>query len=351
MSFRTLRAALVAAALGLPLAAPAQTDFYTITAPRQSQHALVSQRLGITDVTVEYHRPLVKGRKIWGDVVPWGQVWRSGANENTVIAFSDPVTVEGQALPAGRYGLHMLPTETAFTIIFSKNSTSWGSFSYDEKEDVVRFSATPKPADFEERLEYRFENPTDNSVDVVMQWEKLAVSFPIQVDTNAVVMESLKKQLRGLPRFGWQAWNQAAQWALQHDTDLPQALQWADQSVKKQTTFANLRTKAAILEKQGDTKQAEDLRAQAMKIATEQDINNYGYALLGQKKYDEAIAIFRKNLKDYPNSWNCYDSLGEALAAKGDTKASVENYRKALSMTTDPVQKKRIEDILAKMKA
>src|SRR5262249_1151184 len=131
---------------------------------------------------------------------------------------------------------------------------------------------------------------------------------------------------------------------------LDQGLAWADQSIKTQTTFGNLRTKAAILEKKGDTQQAAALTAQAMKIATEQDINVYGYQLLGQKKTDEAIGIFRKNVKDSPNSWNCYDSLGEALAAKGDAKAAAESYKKALSMTTDPVQKKRIEDILAKMK-
>ncbi len=245
----------------------------------------------------------------------------------------------------------MLPTEKDWTVMLSNASTAWGSFTYDEKEDVVRFSATPKPADFEERLEYRFENPTETSVDVVMQWEKLAVSFPLTVDTNAVVMDSLEKQLRGLPRFGWQAWNQAAQWALQHDTNLDQALSWADHSITTQTTFANLRTKAAILEKKGDTKAAEDLRAQAMKIATEADINLLGYQLLGQKKTDEAIAIFRKNIKDHPASWNTYDSLAEALAAKGDTKAAIENYNKALTLTADPVQKKRIQDILAKMKA
>jgi len=270
---------------------------------------------------------------------------------SSTITFSSPATVGGKTLPAGTYGLHMLPNEKDWSVMLSSVASAWGSFSYDEKEDVVRFTVAPKPADFEERLEYRFENPTENSVDVVMQWEKLTVSFPITVDTNAVVMASLKAQLRGLPRFGWQAWNTAANWALTHDQDLDQALKWADQSVTTQATFGNLRTKAAILEKKGDTKQAEELRAQAMKIATEADINVAAYQLLGQKKYDEAIALFRKNIKDYPNSWNCYDSLGEALAAKGDTKASVENYRKALSMTTDPVQKKRIEDILSKMKA
>ena len=319
--------------------------------PQASPQASVEQQIGLTDITISYHRPAVNKRTVWGELVPYGQVWRAGANENTTIEFSSPVTVGGKSIPAGTYGLHMLPTDKDWSVMLSSTSTAWGSFSYDEKEDVVRFSATPKPADFEERLEYRFENPTENSVDVVMQWEKLSVSFPIKVDTNAVVMASLQKQLRGLPRFGWQAWNTAANWAQTHDQDLGQALKWADQSVTTQANFTNLRTKAAILEKQGDAKQADELRAQAMKLATEQDLNQYGYQLLGQKKYDEAIAVFRKNIKDYPNSWNCYDSLGEALAAKGDSKASVESYRKALSMTADPTQKKRIEDILAKMKA
>jgi Protein of unknown function (DUF2911)/Tetratricopeptide repeat len=319
--------------------------------PQASPEASVSQRVGLTDITITYHRPAVAKRTVWGDLVPYGQVWRAGANENTTIEFSTPVSIGGKSVPAGTYGLHMLPTDKDWTVILSSVSSAWGSFTYDEKEDAVRVKATPKPTEFEERLEYRFENPTETSVDVEMAWDKLAVSFPITVDTNAVVMASLQKQLRGLPRFGWQAWNSAANWALTHNQDLDQALKWADQSVNTQSNFTNLRTKAAILEKKGDVKQAEDLRAQAMKIATEADINVYGYQLLGQKKYDEAIAIFRKNIKDYPNSWNTYDSLGEALAAKGDTKASIENYRKALSMTTDPAQKKRIEEILAKMKA
>ena len=135
------------------------------------------------------------------------------------------------------------------------------------------------------------------------------------------------------------------------NADLGQALKWADLSITTQKTFANLRTKAAILEKQGDTKQAEELRAEALKIANEADMNVYGYALLGQKKTDEAIVVFRKNVKDHPDSWNTYDSLGEALAAKGDKKAAMESYNKALSMTSDPVQKKRINEILTKLKA
>lgn len=323
-----------------------------LTLPDVSPKASVSQTVGLTDVTISYHRPAVNKRKIWGELVPYNEVWRAGANENTTIAFSTPVTVGGKKLPAGTYGLHMLPGEKEWSVMLSSVASAWGSFSYDAKEDAVRFSVVPKPAsDFQERLEYRFEDPTENSVNALLQWEKLQLSFPITVDTKAVVLESLKSQLRGLPRFSWQGWNQAAQWSVRNDVDLDQALAWADRSIGVQANFQNLRTKAAILEKKGDAKTAQELRDRAMKIATETDLNTYGYQLLGEKKTDEAIAIFRKNVKDHPDSWNTYDSLAEALAAKGDKKAALENYNKALSMTADPDQKKRINGILARLKA
>jgi hypothetical protein len=331
-------------------AALAQTP--PLTLPQPSPAASVSQTVGLTDITISYHRPAVNKRKVWGELVPYDQVWRAGANENTTITFSTPATVGGKTLPAGTYGLHTLPGEKEWSVMLSSVSTAWGSFSYDEKEDVVRFKVTPKTvADSEERLEYRFEDPTENSVNVVLQWEKLQLSFPVTVDTKAVTLASLKGQLRGLPRFSWQGWNQAAQWSLRNDVDLDQGLEWADRSIGVAPTFANLRTKAALLEKKGDTKTAAELRERALKIATEVDMNAYGYQLLAEKKNDEAIAVFRKNVKDHPDSWNTYDSLGEALAAKGDKKAALENYGKALAMTNDPTQKKRINDILAKLKA
>jgi tetratricopeptide (TPR) repeat protein len=321
-----------------------------IVLPDASPAATVSQTVGLTDITIAYHRPAVNKRKIWGGLVPYGEVWRAGANQNTTITFSSPVTVGGKTLAAGTYGLHMLPTEKDWSIIFSSVSSAWGSFSYDAKEDLARSPASPKQADFEERLEYRFEDPTDNSVDVVLQWDKLSVSFPITIDTKAVVFASIKAQLRGLPRFSWQGWNQAAGWCLRNDYELAQGIEWADASIGLQANFQNLRTKAGLVEKKGDAKGAEELRARAMKIATEADINLYAYGLMGQSKIDEALTYFRKNVKDYPNSWNTYDSLGEALATKGDKKGAIENYSKALAMTTDATQKKRIEGILAKLK-
>ena len=115
--------------------------------PRASQHALITQRIGITDITINYHRPLANGRQVWGKLVPYGQVWRAGANENTTITFTDPVTIEGQALDKGTYGLHMSPNENEWTVIFSKNATSWGSFAYKQDEDALRVNVKPHAAE------------------------------------------------------------------------------------------------------------------------------------------------------------------------------------------------------------
>ncbi|HVP60307.1 MAG TPA: DUF2911 domain-containing protein [Myxococcaceae bacterium] len=329
--------------------APALAQAPRLSVPEPSPHASVSQRVGLTDITIDYHRPAVGKRKIWGALVPYGEVWRAGANENTTISFSTPVSVGGRQLPAGTYGLHMIPTSTTWMVILSTVSSAWGSFSYEEKEDAVRLTVTPAQADFEESLEYRFENPKESSVEVVLNWERLQVSFPVAVDSKAITLASLKSQLRGLARFSWQGWNQAAQWCVDSDHDLDQGLAWVDRSIGMQATFANLGTKAALLEKKKDTKSAADLRAQAMKVATEADINNRGYQLLSEKKYSEALALFRRNVKDHPDSWNCHDSLGEALAATGDKKGAAESYNKALALAKDPADKKRISGVLARL--
>jgi tetratricopeptide (TPR) repeat protein len=333
--------------LGVP-SALAQAPLLSL--PEPSPSASVTQRVGLTDITIAYHRPAVGKRKIWGELVPYGEVWRAGANQNTTITFSSPVTIGGKKIAAGTYGLHTLPTEKDWTVILSTVASAWGSFSYDAKEDAVRLTVTPAPADFEESLEYRFENPTENSVTVVLHWEKLQVPFAISVDTKAVTMDSLKAQLRGLGRFFWQDWSQAAQWSLRNDYELDQGLAWADRSIGMQPTFQNLRAKAGFLEKKGDTKAAAELRARALKLANEADINNVAYQLLGEKKNDEALALFIRNVKDHPDSQNVYDSLGEAQAATGDKKGAIENYSKALSMSTDPADKKRITAILVRLK-
>ena len=188
----------------------------------------------------------------------------------------------------------MIPTPKTWTIILSTVSSAWGSFTYDEKEDAVRFTTTPTAAEFEESLEYRFEKPTLGSVDVVLGWDKLQISFPVTVDSKALTVASIKSQLRGLSRFSWQAWNQAAQWTATNDYNLDQGLAWADRSIGMQPTYANLTTKAAILEKKKDAKGAEALAGPGDEIPTEADINNLAYQRLAEKKNDQALALFRE---------------------------------------------------------
>jgi len=318
----------------------------TLTVPRESQMASVMQRIGITDIKINYHRPGVKNRVVWGVLVPYNEVWRAGANENTTISFTHPVKIEGKDLPAGTYGLHMIPTENEWTIIFSKNNWSWGSFFYDEKEDELRIKVKPSSADFKEWLEYYFDDSPANKTQVVMHWEKLKVSFQVEVDVPQVVLNNFKKELENAQGFTWQAFNQAANYALRNNINLDEALAWSDRSIGFNRNFNNLWTKAELLQKKGNNAEAEKIREETMQISTENDINTLGYQYLSTNQIDKAIEIFKKNVKDYPDSWNVWDSLGEGYAVKGEKKLAIENYRKALEMVQDDVNKKRINNIL-----
>jgi tetratricopeptide (TPR) repeat protein len=283
--------------------------------------------------------------------VPFDQVWRAGANENTTIEFTDPVTIAQKEIPAGKYGIHMIPGREEWTVILSSVYYAWGSFSYDENEDVVRFKVKPVPADHTERLIYFFDNPTEKGVDVVMQWEKLRISFPVNIDVVQNVLANIRQELRSLPRFFWQGWNQAANFCLQNDVNLDEAMQWVNRSIAMNENFNNLRVKAGLLEKQGQQAGADELMEKGLNIATEAELNLYGYQLIGAGELDKAIGIFKLNIERHPDSWNVYDSLGEAYAQKGETKLAIEYYQKALDMVKLDNQKKRIEDILKGLQA
>ncbi len=323
---------------------------YRLELPWPSPHATVSQVVGLTTLSVDYHRPGVNKRVVWGGLVPWDSVWRAGANENTVLASTSAFTVGGTTLPAGRYGVFMIPGRDRWTIALSRQANAWGAFSYDPAEDAVRFSVTPTHAEFTERLQYNFDDPTNETVTLTMRWEKLAVSFPVSINSDRVVLDSLAAQLRNLPRFWGTAWEQAGAWALNNTSDLDQAEIWADTAVALAPTFASYNLKAAILQRRGKTAQADSLRQAHLGSASEAQLNAYGYQLLNQKRNSEALAIFIRNTKEHPDSWNVWDSLGEMYAVLGDKGKAAANYRKALAMTTDPVQKQRIEGILAGLK-
>jgi tetratricopeptide (TPR) repeat protein len=313
--------------------------------PWESQAASVGQTIGMTDLSVSYHRPAVKGRKVWGALVPFDSVWRAGANQNTVFSSTSAFSAGGTSLPAGRYGIHMIPTASTWTVIFSRQANAWGAFSYRQGEDALRLTVTPLPGDFTEQLQYTFDEPTESGVTLTLHWEKLRVLVPITIPVNQVVMDTLRQQYRDLPRFFPQAWIEGARWALQHNAELDVAEAWADSAVQIQPSFAALRLKAAIAEKRGNAAAAAQLRAESMGLATEADINLLGYQLMGQGRMDEALAMFRKNVKDYPRSWNVYDSLGEALAKQGNRKEALASYQKALSLAPEG-QKARINGII-----
>jgi tetratricopeptide (TPR) repeat protein len=342
-----LLAALPLCALVRPAAA--QQGAPVMVVPRESQHARASQTIGLTDISVDYSRPAVKGRKIWGALVPFDSVWRAGANENTILAVTAPFTVGGVRLPAGRYGVHTIPGATKWTIILSREANNWGSFSYEAGADAARFTVTPQTADHVEWLRYTFEDPADSSVVLTLRWEKLAVAIPMAVSTNQIVMDSLTHQLAGLQQFWPTGWLEAARWAVAHNTGLDQASQWADRALAIAPSFSALRIKAAILERQGNRAAADSLRAQALAIATEPEVNALGYQHLGERRVDEAIALFRQNVRDYPRSWNVYDSLGEALGIKGSRREALAMYQKALDLAP-PAQHGRIRSAMAALR-
>jgi hypothetical protein len=229
--------------------------------PRSSPNASVSQTVGITEITLRYSRPGVKGRKIWGDLVPYGQVWRTGANENTTIKFSTPVKIEGHDLPAGIYGLHTIPTEGDWTVIFSKDANEWGSFTYKQEDDALRIQAKPQPAEFRERMGFDFEDVTDTSAEVVLHWEKLKVPFTIEVDTPKLVTAKVQEAV------SWQTPLQAANYCIQNNTCLDEAGRWLDASIALQENFSNLRAKAMLLAKKNDTKGAATYGERALAAA------------------------------------------------------------------------------------
>ena len=321
-----------------------------LTLPEASQKAMVMQRIGLTDITISYHTPLVKDRKIWGDLVPYNEVWRAGANENTTISFSTDVTVEGKVLAAGTYGLHMIPAENEWTIIFSKNSTSWGSFFYDKSEDALRVNVKPSASDMQEWLSYYFADPKSNSVTAILRWEKIKVPFKIDVDVKEVVYQSMKNEMRGLNGFTWQAPLQAARYCLANNIHLDDAMKWANKSIQTQENFGNLNVKSKLLALKGQTAEADALSKKAITVADEAQLNQYGYDLIGQKKIKEAIEIFKTNVKRYPNSWNVYDSLGEIQDMDGNKKDALANYKTALAKAPDN-QKERINGIIKKIEA
>lgn len=329
-----------------------------------NKHASVSERIGLTDVTISYDRPGVKKREghIWGELIPVGFIdqgfgpakaapWRAGANENTTFEFSTDVKIEGQVLPAGKYGFFIAYDPSECTIIFSKNSTSWGSFFYKQEEDVLRVKVKPIPTDKSvEWLKYEFTGQTPASATVLLQWEKLSIPVKIDVDAVGTQLASFRRELRNSPGFQFSTWVQAAQYCVQNKTNLDEALLWADTAVSVNfggdRDFGAWSTKAMVLKELGRADEAEATMKKALPLGNMQELHQYGRQLLNQKKAKDAFDVFKMNYDKHPNVFTTNMGLARGYSALGDYKKALSYAQKAEPQAPDKINKDSVANII-----
>jgi tetratricopeptide (TPR) repeat protein len=349
-AFRGFLFCLLMAAASVAFSGISQAQSMVLDLPLQSQQAEISQTIGITDITIKYHRPLVNDRKVWGGLVPYGQVWRAGANFNTTITFSDPVQIEGKPLDKGTYGLHMIPNADEWTIIFSKNSTSWGSFTYDQAEDALRVTVKPKAADVHNALTYDFDQLQPDSTVVVLEWEKLAVPFKVSVDVHDVVQASLKNQLRNLSQYTWVSWDDAANYLLAEKISLDEALTFANKSIENEDRYDNEITKSKVLTALNRKDEAAIAQKRALDLASPLQVHLYGRQLQAEKRSDEAFVIFRENAKKHPDEWFVHSGLARIYCSEGKFDDAAKEMKLALAGAPDN-QKTYVDGLVKKLEA
>src|ERR1700674_3151382 len=348
-----LRAALRIFLLCLPISAmsgASQAQSFVLDLPLQSQEAQVSQRIGIADISIKYHRPLAKDRKIWDGLVPYGKVWRAGANENTTITFSDPVMIEGKPLDKGTYGLHMIPNANEWTIIFSKNSTSWGSFTYDQAEDALRVTVKPKAADMHDALTYEFDQLQPDSAVVELEWEKITVPFRVAVDVHDLVRASLKNQLRNLSQYTWMSGDDAANYLLTEKIAPDEALIYVNKSIENEDRYDNELTKSKVLTALNRKDEAATAQKKALDMASPLQIHFFARGLQGEKRNDEAFAIFRENAKKHPDQWFVHSGLARMYCSQGKFDDAAKEMKLALAGAPDN-QKSYVDGLVKRLEA
>lgn len=333
-----------------------------------NKKAFVKERIGLTDVGISYDRPGVKGRegKIWGQLVHTGFAdlgfgntkaapWRAGANENTVFSFSTDVLIEGQPLPAGKYGFFIAYGPDESTLIFSKNSSSWGSYYYNPQEDALRVPVKPKPlSESVEWLKYEFSNETENSAVVTLQWEKLAIPFRIEVDYIKEQLASFRRELRTEKGFIWQSWDQAASWCAQRNVNLNEALAWTDSSTNNfggNQSFTAWSTRAQVLTKLGRMAEAGEVMKKALPYGSMVEIHQYGRQLLNMKMAKEAFDVFKMNYDKNPGQFTTLMGLTRGYSALGDFKNALKYANMALPLAPDANNKNSVNTIIDKLKA
>lgn len=237
-----------------------------VRAPRPSPKASLMQSIGTTDVTINYSRPGVKGRTIWGGLVPYGQVWRTGANEATTIQFSEDVKINGQALKKGTYSLHTIPGESEWTFIFNSVADQWGSYSYDQAKDVLRVTAKPEKASFAEWMGFEVASMTTDDATIALRWENVSVPFTVNTDSTAKTLTAYKNAMKPSWSLPYQAANFAFENKAASDAEINA---WLDQSLAIQQTIGNLWLKARLQNRAGNVAEAKKTAELAASKANE----------------------------------------------------------------------------------
>lgn len=265
----TLAVALAAtlAALTLPATAEERT-------PQVSPLSRITQRVGLSDVTISFSRPGVKGRKIWGDVVPMGKIWRTGANEATTITFEEDVLVEGKPVAAGTYALFTVPGEKTWSLILNKDAKQWGAYAHKDADDVVKVEVTPRvAASPEEWMAFRFSDLSNDGATIVLSWEKIEVPFRFRnkVETNTTMFARLRDKIAKAKPNEWQPYTDAAVYCLSHKTNMGEGMKWIDKSLAINATATGYFVKAMFLDAAGKTKEGVAELQKALEVAGPDD--------------------------------------------------------------------------------
>ncbi|HTH54679.1 MAG TPA: DUF2911 domain-containing protein [Cyclobacteriaceae bacterium] len=331
-----------------------------VATPRPSAAAVTTQTIGISTVTVNYSRPSVKNREVWGKLVPYGwnvqafgagnsAPWRAGANENTTITFSHDAKLQDTKVPAGTYALFfVINQDNSGEVILSKNSSSWGSFFYNQDEDQMRSKIQVRDLPYSvELLTYDFINITKTSAELVLNWEKKQFPVKIEFAVDDIVLAHAKDQLRSTTGFNLFGSLSAARYSLNNNVDLEQGLKWVDQAIAAAPTkFGMYQVKAGLLNKMGKTDEADKMLKEGFAAGSEVEINNFGYQMIANGQNDKAIEAFLINTQRFPKSANAWDSLGEGYATKGDKDNAIKSFKKSLTLNPPAATKANSEKFL-----
>ncbi|NMH88107.1 DUF2911 domain-containing protein [Flavivirga algicola] len=343
------------------------SSFAQVNTPRGSQQATMTQRIGISDVSITYSRPSVKGREIWGKLVPYGMnnlgfgtateaPWRAGANENTIITLTHDAKIEGKAIKAGTYGFHVeLKDADNATIILSHDANAWGSYFYDASKDALRADVKTKSVAHRELLTYEVNDIQPTYAIVSLVWEKKEIPFKVEFDVTNIVLNEFRAKSIGSLGFNRQNWENMARFSLNNGGDLNEALGWINGAITgnfySQKTFNNLAIKGQILNKLGKTQEYAALMDEASTMANKNQLNNIGYQMLAAKDYDRALKYFKLNVANNPKDANSHDSLGECYKTMGDKKNAIKHLKKSLSLNPPANVKANSEKLLGELGA